>query len=77
MEGEVPEGEKDWCLEWPAFWVEGELSTIDLGLPAAGPWLGSMGAGEGELLLKGFLRIEEPLSPPFVIMEMNVVVRRM
>ena len=36
-----------------------------------------MGAGEGELLLKGFLRKEEPLSVLFVIMEMNVVVRRM
>jgi hypothetical protein len=57
--------------------VEGELSTIDLGRPAAGPWMGSMGAGEGELLLKGFLRIEAPLSVLFVIMEVKVVVRRM
>ena len=53
------------------------MSTIDLGRPADGPWMGSMGAGEGELLLKGFLRKEEPLSVLFVIMEMNVVVRRM
>lgn len=47
------------------------MSTIDLGRPAAEACEGSMGEGDGEPLLKGFLRTEEPLSVLFVIMEMR------
>ena len=51
------------------------MSTIDLGRPAVGAVGGGMGEadgdGEGEPLLKGFLRTEEPLSVLFVMMELR------
>lgn len=69
IEGEDPEGEKDWFLEWPGFWVGGELSTIDLGRAAAGACEEGIEEGDSEPLLKGFRRKEEPLSVLVVIMK--------
>ncbi len=69
IEGDDPEGEKDWFLVWPGFWVGGELSITDLGRAAAGACAEGIGEGDGELLLKGFRRIEEPLSVLVVIMK--------
>lgn len=70
-DGGVPKVERDWFREWPWVWLGGDLSTIDLGRLAAGACGGGMGEGDGdgdgELLLNGFLRIEEPLRILFVM----------
>ena len=73
IEGEDPEGENDWFLEWLGFWVGGELSIIDLGRAAASACEEGIEEGieegDGEPLLKGFRRKEEPLSVLVVIMK--------
>lgn len=71
MDGEEIRAGKDWFLECPEVCSGGELN-MDFGRPAMGAWGGGIGedAGDGdsEPLLKGFLRMEEPLSVLFVMM---------
>lgn len=69
--GEDPEKEKDWFLEWPGFWVGGELSIIDLGRAATDACKDGIGEGDGEPLLKGFRRMDEPLRVLVVILKMR------